>query len=37
MQTNLTRSELIIALLIACYGGLIGAAMALLYAFARSA
>lgn len=37
MPTHLTHSELVFALLIACYGGLIGAMMVVLYAVARSA
>lgn len=37
MNEHLTHSELIVVLLIACYGGVIGAAMAVAYALCRTA
>ena len=36
MQEHLTRAELIVVLLLASYGGVIGAMMAVAYALARS-
>lgn len=37
MHIHLTDSELVVALLLACYGGVIGAALAIAYALARTA
>ncbi len=36
MHEHLTRAEVLIVLLIACYGGLMGAALVIAYALARS-
>ena len=37
MHEHLTHAEFVIVLLLACYGGVIGAAMAIAYALCRTA
>ena len=36
MQGHLTHSELVVALLLACYGGVLGALAAIAYALCRT-
>ena len=35
MQTHLTHTEFVVALIVACYGGWIGTAIVIAYVFAR--